>query len=426
MKKKTVFSIFWVCFFAHTAFAQDFVLQAGNVIDVEAGRVIKNQSIVISNGRIVEIGNNVTVPEGAEQIDLRHATVMPGLMDAHTHMALSTVDSRDFGRYYFTSLLEPTAFRAIQGVANSRAMLESGFTTIRDVGNNAYYADVALRRAITDGWIPGPHMLTAGRIIAPFGGQFTLQPEKQDLAEPEYFFADTKDEILKAVRQNIHFGATVIKLVVNGQKYIYSEEDVRLAVEEAKKVGIKVAAHATTDASARNAILGGAASIEHGWLLSDEILTLMKEKNVYLVGTDFPLGSYYAITEENYQVIIDRLKRAYKIGTPIAFGTDVVYYKEGKTRGTATLDFLQSFEDAGIPPLETLRMMTLNTAKLLGVDGDRGAIKVGLRADLIAVTGEPHKDLQAALKRVEFVMKSGEIYKKDGRFQWETPTKIGH
>jgi len=400
--------------------AQPTAIRAGRLVDVERGVSLPNQIILIEDGEITALGDDVDIPDDARVIDLSASVVLPGLFDAHTHMAMTTVPARDFGRYYFTTLLEPTPYRAIQGVTNARSMLESGFTTIRDVGNAGNYADTDLRRAIEEGWIPGPTILNSGRIIAPYGGQFRLQPEKKDLAEPEYFFADTIDEIRKAVRENIHFGATVIKLVVDNQPYIYSEEDIRAAVDEAGRVGLKVAAHAYTDESVTNAVRAGVASIEHGTFLSNETLALMKERGVYLVGTDFP-ESY---SPGRYAERIDRLRRAYEVGAPIAFGTDVTYYREGWTRGSLTLEFLDSFIEAGIPPVDILRMMTINAARLLGVEQDRGSLAVGKAADLIAVDGDPLTD-SGALRNVHFVMKAGSVYKEANRFVWETPVKIG-
>ena len=156
------------------------------------------------------------------------------------------IPERDAGSYYLTTLRDPDAFRAVEGVANAKAMLESGFTAVRDVGNEGRYACVQVRRGIESGRIPGPTMLTAGRIIAPYGGQFHLQPDKPALAEPEYFFADTRDEMVKGVRENAHFGARVIKIVVDDQRYIYTTDDIRFIRDEAARAGLKLAAHAWT------------------------------------------------------------------------------------------------------------------------------------------------------------------------------------
>ena len=405
------------------ASAQVVAIRAGHVVDVAAGSALDNQVILVEDGVITAVGSDVTVPSGAEVIDLSDAWVMPGMIDAHTHLTLTTMpgaDINDFGSYYLTTLLEPTAFRAIQGVTQARSLLESGFTWIRDVGNNAIYADVELRRAIEGGWIPGPNVIASGRIISPFGGQFQLQPEKPELGEPEYFYADTQDEIRRAVRENIHYGATVIKLVTDNQPYIYSVDDIRAAVEEAGDVGIKVAAHAYSDEAIRNSVLAGVASIEHGNNPSDETLRLMREHGTYLVGTDFPASRS---GQERFELILERNRRALAAGTPMAFGSDVVYSREGSTRGELTLEFLESFTGADFPNNYILKMFTMNAADLLGVNS--GQIKEGLAADIIAMHENPLDDV-TALRGVHFVMKDGRVYKEGGEFVWETPRRMNN
>ncbi|MCZ6706036.1 MAG: amidohydrolase family protein, partial [Bacteroidetes bacterium] len=188
---KTFLSLVALCFIISASAAQNVVIRAGHVVDVESSTIRDNQVILVTDGIISAIGEDVDIPADARVVDLSDSYVLPGLIESHTHMALTRQARRDFGAYYFTTLLEPTPYRAIQGVTNSRSMLETGFTTIRDVGNAGNYADTDLRRAIEEGWIPGPKIINSGRLIAPFGGQFHLQPEKPDLAEPEYFFADT-------------------------------------------------------------------------------------------------------------------------------------------------------------------------------------------------------------------------------------------
>jgi len=277
---------------------------------------------------------------------------------------------------------------------------------VRDVGNAGNYGDTALRQAIERGLVPGPTMINAGRIIAPYGGQFHLQPEKRDLATPEYAFADTRDEMLKAIRENIHYGATVIKIVVDDQQYIYSVDDIRFMVEEAHRDGVKLAAHCWTHAGARNAAEAGVDSIEHGEMMTNEDLQIAKKNHVVLVGTDFTeTAARVAGFPELHSVFVDRLKRAYQIGVTMAFGTDVIEAVPGENRGTMAAEFVDSWVEAGVPAKDTLQAMTINAARLLGVDRDRGSIKPGMGADIIATSTNPLEDIQA-VRKVSFVMKN--------------------
>jgi imidazolonepropionase-like amidohydrolase len=388
--------------------SQIVAIKAGKLLDPETGKTAVNQIILVEGNRIKEIGANVAIPAEAKIIDLSKATVLPGLFDAHTHLCMTVIPKRDHGNYYFTTLLDSTGYRAIEGVANGMAMLRSGFTTVRDIGNAGNYADTDLRRAIENGWVQGPTVVNAGIIIAPYGGQFHLQPEKKDLATPEYLFADTRDEMRKAIRQNIHFGAKVIKIVVDDQDYIYSTEDIRFMIVEAHAAGVKLAAHCWTHAGAHNAAEAGVDSIEHGFRMTDEDLQLAKKNNVTLVGTEF---TEKLTGTEEHKIWVDRLKRAHKIGVNMAFGTDVIDALPGETRGTLAIDYIQSWMDAGVPALDTLRAMTVNAARLLGIDKERGFLKPGMAADIIATPENPVEDIRT-LKRVSFVMKDGAIIKQ--------------
>ena len=390
-----------------------YAIKAGKLVDPEKGTTETNQMILVRGTKIEAVGPHITIPTDAKVIDLSKSTVLPGLFDAHTHLCMTLKKERDGDSYYITTLLDPTPYRAIEGVANARDMLAAGFTTVRDVGNAGNYADTALREAVERGVVPGPTILNAGRIIAPYGGQFHLQPEKRDLATPEYAFADTHDEMIKAIRENIHYGAKLIKIVVDDQKYIYSADDIRFMVQEAHRDGLKLAAHGWTEPGARNAAEAGVDSIEHGQMMTNEDLQLAKKNHVVLVGTDFTESAARIVGNPPWHsVFLDRLKRAYQIGVTMAFGTDMYVYVPGETRGTLAVEYVNSWAEAGVPAKDTLRAMTINAARLLGVDSERGAIRPGLAADIIATPENPLDDIQA-VRKVTFVMKDGNEFKNE-------------
>ena len=376
-------------------------------MDPEMAKADSNQIILIEKGKITAIGSGLTIPAGAVVVDLSRFTVLPGLFDAHTHLCMTVQKQRDNGNYYYTTLNDPDSFRAIEGVANARAMLDAGFTTVRDVGNEGNYACSSLRLAIQAGLALGPTIINAGRIIAPYGGQFQLQQDKSGLGEPEYFYADTRDEMVKGIRQNIHYGARVIKIVVDDQKYIYSADDIRFIIEEAGRAGMKVAAHCWTHPGAHNAALAGVASIEHGFDMTDDDLELAKKNNVVVVGTEY-LALSIPGTHDRW---IDRLRRAYKIGVPLVYGTDAIDAQEGQTRGTLAISGIEPWIEAGIPAPRLLKAMTIDAARLLGVDKDRGLLRVGMAADIIATPENPLENANT-LKRVSFVMRNGVVIRK--------------
>lgn len=399
-----------------TVRAQVTAIKAGKLLDTETGTVAVNQIILVEGETIKAVGANLTIPAGATVIDLSNATVLPGLFDAHTHVCMTTRRERDGGRYFFTTLLDTNAYRAIQGVANARSMLEAGFTTIRDIGNAGNYVDTDLRRSIEEGWVVGPTIINAGRIIAPFGGQFHLQPEKPGLANPEYIFADTRDELKKAIRENIHFGSKVIKLVVDDQPYIYSVEDIRFAIEEAGRAGLKVAAHAWTAPGARNAAEAGVVSIEHAVRITDETLAIAKRNNVAVVPIPFTeteartFGRPGANKKTNEELFIDPVRRAYKMGVTLVHGPDVIFTTKEYSRGRLSIETTDHWVEAGIPNKVILQALTVNPARVLGVEKERGWIRAGMKADIIAAPDNPLENI-AALKAVSFVMKNGAVVK---------------
>lgn len=417
----------WICVLS--LLACECLLQAGapvlalkvaRVLDPGSGLDAKHQIIIVEEGRIRAMGSDLALPKDAQIVDLGGRTIMPGLMDAHTHLCASVDGRWDLGDFWIMAIQRPPGFRAIQGAAHARQMLESGFTTVRDMGNAGEYLDMDLEKTIRFGIVPGPTIIPAGRIIAPFGGQFWDNPaNKEHLQNPEYRFADSQDELRKAIRENIYYGAKVIKIVVDGKPYAYSTEDIRFVVKEASEAGLKVAAHVQTERGAWRAIEAGVASIEHAWVLTDEDLVLAKKQGVVLVSTDFTAKVLRAANGDVdvgrakalHGRYVERLRRARVAGVNVVFGTDIMVDMEGETRGTLAIEYVDSFLEAGYAPLEILAAMTGKAAALLGVAGERGAIRPGMAADLVATEGDPAVDVHQ-LTHIDFVMKQGQIIKR--------------
>jgi imidazolonepropionase-like amidohydrolase len=397
-------------------------IRAGRLIDPDTGSSRPNQIILVEDGKFKEIGPDVRILAGAEIIDLSQYSVLPGLVDAHNHLALTYKRDPENNVYYLTSVLDSTAIRAIQAVSNGITMLSSGFTVVRDLGNAANYADTALRVAIDQGWVPGPTVINSGIIIGGMGGQFHPVPERASLVYPEYLDADTPDEIVKAVRKNVLYGAKVIKIMVDAQPYGYTVDEMKLFVSEAAKSGMKVAGHVQTPEGARRAIEAGIWSIEHSNALDDTTHKLMAEKGIWRVGTETPATSYNGTPPARFQRTVSGIKSAYANHVKMAFSTDADYYIPGMSRGEVVIDFLLSWKAAGIPAPEILKIMTTNGYRVCDLEKSRGPIKPGLAADLIAVRGNPLEDIDA-LRKVSFVLKDGMVFKRDGIM---TPEKFFH
>jgi imidazolonepropionase-like amidohydrolase len=404
------------------ASAQVIAIRAGHLIDPETGSAAANQIILVEAGKFTAIGPDIAIPPNAEVIDLAQYYVSPGLVDAHNHLALTYKKEPENNSYYLTTVMDSTAIRAVQAVSNGITMLNSGFTVERDLGNAANYADTALRVAIEQGWIPGPTVINSGIIIGGMGGQFSPVPERAGLVYPEYLDADTPDEIVKAVRRNILYGAKVIKIMVDAKSYGYTVDEMKLFVSEAAKSGLKVAGHVQTHAGAMRAIEAGIWSIEHSIGLDDEAHKLMAQKGIWRVGTETPLSAYYSPNEERFRRQVEGMKNAYANHVKMAFSTDADYFIPGMTRGEIAIDFLKSWKASGIPAPEILKIMTVNGYKVCDIYDKRGPIKAGLPADLIAMRGNPLDEIDA-LRDVRFVMKDGLVFKRDGVM---TPEKFFH
>lgn len=418
--KKTIAFLFCSLVLVSVTFAQQVtVIRAGHVIDPATGKVADHQVIVVKEGKIESVGTGAA-PKDATVIDLSKSWVLPGLMDAHTHITMNLPPAPAGVSAWEAAIVhQSTALRALYGLHMAEDILQYGFLTIRDVGNAGDFADTALRQAIEKKWFVGPTIINSGKIIAAFGGQYhTVAPEQGRWWRYEYIDADNPAEIRKAIHQDIFYGAKVIKLVADNESYVYTEEDIRAAADEAHKAGLKLAVHVYGGQAADNVIRGGADSIEHGFGLSNEQLRMMKEKGTFLAGTDFPYEHMAAFgnmvplnARKTADEILDRLTRAYKIGTRMAFSTDTVSDLPGKSRGQMMLDYLEIWTKAGIPAPEILKAMTTNCAELLGIQKERGAIEPGQYADIIATSGNPLEDIQA-LRRVVFVMKEGNVVKR--------------
>lgn len=399
-------------------------IKAGRLVDPETGTAAANQVILVEGERVKAVGPGLAIPQGATIIDLSALTVLPGLVDAHTHMGMTYKEQPENNYYYLTYITDSTPLRAIQAASNGIQLLNAGFTVVRDVGNNALYVDTALRQAIEQGWLPGPTVIPSGPMIGSTGGQFWPTPEmykQHHIMFPEYIDANSPDEIVRAVRENMLFGARTIKLCIDCKPWGYSVDDIRLVMKEAATGGCLVEGHVQTPAGAQRAIDAGIHIIAHGNALTPEHHRQMAAKGIFLAGTDTPFTVYRG-TAAAFKRTVENLRSAWEQKVPLTYSTDFDYWndrmKDPKTgrwlsRGELTIEFVATWKAAGIPAADTLRAMTINGYKAADVIADRGPIKPGFFADLIAVAGDPLTDIDA-LRQVQFVMKNGLVFKRDG------------
>ena len=402
------------------------LIKCGRLVDVRAGRVLTDQAILVEGDRIKEVGPTSTVaghaPADARVVDLSRSTVLPGLIDCHTHL---TFDLSTGGLRQYTISVPR---QALVGARNARVTLDAGFTTVRNLGANAY-TDIALRDAIDAGDVPGPRIDASGPLIGVTGGHADgneLAPEFEYRADG---VADGVPALVAKTREVVKYGADCVKIVATGgvlskgdspEHTQFSDEEIRAVVAEAHRLGRKVAAHAHGAAGIKQAVLAGVDSIEHGSYIDDEDIALMKERGTYLVPTLY-LGDWFLENAQRLgvpQYSIDKgrtvmplarknVGHAIASGVRIAFGTDAAVYPHGlNAREFAVLVKL------GMTPMQAIQSATVNAADLLGWSDRIGSIEPGKLADVIAVSGDPTVDV-TTLEHVTFVMKGGAVVRDD-------------
>lgn len=386
------------------------VVRAAAMVDVVRGIRVANPVVVIEGETVLALGTAdepPAVPAGARTIDLGGLTLLPGLIDLHTHL---TYDPRhllpELGDHPYT----PAATHALVGAASARATLEAGVTTVRDLGA-CCFADVTLGRAIDAGIVPGPRVFPSGSVLTILGGgcaQTVAEPRVFE-GGPEQGIVGSTDEIVQAIRYQVRHGAKAIKACVDrGQ---FSREEIRVMAEEAHRRGVKLATHVWEVESVRAAVRGGADTIEHVTFLDDDLIAEMLERGTVLVPTvhvslSYDLEKLPPAVRERFEreqpAWRDSLRRAIAAGVPIGFGSDTGEILHGDNAKELT-----ALVEHGMTPLDAIRSATLVGARVLGVD-DRGAIEPGRLADLIAVAGDPLQDV-SLLEDARFVMKGGEV-----------------
>ena len=416
-----ILSVFLSVFVHAQAQSQPIVLHAARLLDIDNGTIVSPGEVLVQGERIFEVGSKVTHPMKAQTIDLGDVTLMPGLIDAHIHLFLHP------GAEDLQTVEESVPQRTITATLAAKADLMAGFTAERDMGTEgAGSADSAVRDAINDGLIPGPRLRISGNAIDILGGHEdanNFNPAQHVLSNANY--ANNTDQLVEVIRGQVKEGADFVKIyetgkdsLVNGKlstPYQYTEVQLAAAVEEAARTGRRVAVHATGEPGALYAVQAGVASVDHAYQLSDETMRIMRDKQIPAVPT-FAIAEYFAehaatpAAAEHERRLQElhaaEFKKQLAAGVPMAVGSDVGPFPHG----TQAREF-ELMAQYGMSPIAVLQTDLINGAKLLGWEGQIGALKAGYLADMIAVPGDPTKDI-SVLKRVSFVMKGGVVYRE--------------
>lgn len=423
----TVFCVFGTALTAHAESASiPIAIKAGKLIDTENGSVLANQIILIEGTQIQSVGSDVSIPKNARLIDLSSKTVLPGLIDCHTHLTDENILDP------VVELQRSSARKALEAIPYAKRTVLAGFTTVRDVGTYRAFVDVALRDAIARGDVVGPRMFVVGAYVTITGGGGALTGYSPDVVIPwdlKFGEADGPWEIRKKIRELAHQGVDLIKVIATGavlahgsnpKSQEYTLEELQAAVQEANKFGLKVAAHAHSANGIKDAVRAGVSSIEHGTYLDDEGIALMKQNGTYLVadlwneefiqneGKANGMPKDFLEHDEGMAKLQrEAFSKAVKAGVKTAFGTDAGVFPHGMNgKQFATLVRF------GMTPMQAIQSATVNAADLIGKPNQIGSIKAGKKADIIAVSGDPTSDV-SVLEKVDFVMKDGQVFKTD-------------
>ena len=402
------------------------VLRAARLYDGKSAATVSPGVVVVRGDRIAEVGPKAAIPSGATVIDLGDATLLPGLIDAHVHLVGQ--GTSDWRKDYLDTMQRPIPEQALQSAVYARRTLMAGFTTVRDLGS-ADLLDVGLRNAINRGLVPGPRMLVSVNALGATGGHCDTTGFRPDLFREESSdgVADSPDGFRAQVRKQIKYGADVIKVCASGGVLSLTDDvdtpqmteaELTALVDEAHALRRKVAAHSHGATAAKRAIRAGVDSIEHGTFLDEEALSMMKQRGTVLVPTMMALTGLRERMEGLPPPVIPKakaalaqlpktLRRAVALGVKVAVGTDAAVYPHGRNAEELAL-----LVETGMKPVDALRAATSSGAELLGVADRSGALEAGKLADVIAVPGDPVKDIRA-VEKVMLVMKDGVIHRDD-------------